>query len=193
MTGFDTAVLSFLNGITGRFLLVDWAFIFFSELFIYILVGASLLFLFRIKDWRYRANILSLGILSVILSRGIITPIIRFLFESPRPFVALGIESLVSHAPTSSFPSGHMAFIIPIVLTLWYINRRAGAWSFVGAFLIGVGRVGAGIHWPTDILGGILVGIICFAFAHVLLARVSFMPSGKLLKKKNDAPVGASV
>ena len=151
------------------------------------------MFLFRIKDWKHRANILSFGILSVILSRGIVTPMIRFFFETQRPFVVLGIESLVSHAPTSSFPSGHMTFIIPIVLTLWYINRRAGAWSFVGALLIGIGRIGAGIHWPTDILGGILVGIICFAFVRVLLTRASFMPSNKLLKKKSNAPVGASV
>ena len=184
MTGFDIAVLNFLNGVIGRFLLVDWIFIFFSELLIYILVGVFLLFLFRIKNWKHRANIFSLGILSVILSRGIVTPIIRFFFETPRPFVALNIESLVTHASTPSFPSGHMTFIVPIVLTLWYINKRAGAWSFAGAVLIGVGRVGAGIHWPTDILGGILIGIICFAFARVLLMRMPLTQGIKLLRKK---------
>jgi len=154
MTGFDTAVLSFINGIVGRFLLVDWVFTFFSEFLIYILAGVFLLFLFRIKSWKHRANILSLGILAVILSRGIVTPIIRFFFETSRPFVALGVEPLISHGATPSFPSGHMTFIIPVILTLWYINRRAGAWSFGGAFLIAVGGVGALIHWPTDILGG---------------------------------------
>ena len=193
MTGFDTAVLSFLNGVTGRFLLVDWLFIFFSELFIYILVAAFLLFLFRIKDWRRRASIFSLGVLSVILSRGVATPIIRFFFEAPRPFVTLGIEPLVSHMPTSSFPSGHIAFIIPIVLTIWYINKRAGAWSFAGALLMGIGRVGAGIHWPTDIFGGILIGIICFAFAKTLLARTSLIPERTLFKNKKRAPVGTPV
>jgi len=189
MTGFDTAVLIFLNGAVGRFFLVDWFFIFFSEFFVYILAAAFLLFLFRIKGWKHRANIFSLGILSVILSRGIATPIIRFFFENPRPFVALGIEPLVSHAQTPSFPSGHMAFIIPIVLTLWYINKRAGVWSFAGALLIGIGRVGAGIHWPTDILGGVLIGVIAFVVVQILLKK--FPDSLKASKKVKSAPVGA--
>lgn len=188
MTGFDTAVLIFLNGAVGRFFLVDWFFIFFSEFFVYILAAAFLLFLFRIKDWKHRANIFSLGILSVILSRGIATPIIRFFFENPRPFVALGIEPLVSHAQTPSFPSGHMAFIIPIVLTLWYINKRAGVWSFAGALLIGIGRVGAGIHWPTDILGGVLVGVIAFVVVQILLKK--FTDGIKATKKIKSVPSG---
>jgi len=169
MTGIDTAISEFFSSFTGKYFLVDGIFIFFAEYLIYILSAVFLLYVLKIKDWRERVRILSLGALGVILSRGIFTPLIRFFFERPRPFVALDIESLISHANTGSFPSGHITFITPLILILWYINRRTGIWSLAGALLIGIARVGVGVHWMTDILGGFLVGFVAYAIAHALL------------------------
>jgi len=123
MSGLNRVLFDFINGATGRFFFVDWLFIFLSEALIYIIAIAFIALLFKIKDWKKRTNILALGILSVILSRGVITPLIRFFIESPRPFVALGIDSLVSHSPTPSFPSGHITFILPLAMALFYINK----------------------------------------------------------------------
>lgn len=173
MNAFDSVIFEFLNGLTGRFFLLDWFFILFSEVLIYVLVGIFFLFLVKIKDWKHRINTLFLGILAVVFSRGIATPLIKFLYERPRPFVELELNSLVSHEITSSFPSGHIAFIIPIVITLWYINKPAGGWFFAGAFLIGISRVAAGVHWPTDILGGFLIGVACFYLAQMVIKRAS--------------------
>jgi len=189
MTVFDTGVLIFLSGVTGRFLFVDWSFIFFSEVLIYILTGIFLLNIAKIKNWKHRWEMLSLGAMAVIISRGIFTPLLRFFFENPRPFVALGLEPLVDHASTSSFPSGHIAFIVPLVIVLWYINERAGKWMLAGAVLMGIARIGVGIHWPTDIVGGFLVGIIAFVIAQTLLSRLP--ERKKRVIKENGAPVGA--
>lgn len=185
----DSILLDFLSSLTGRFFLVDWLFIFFSEVTIYIILTVFLLYAFRIKNWKDRWSTLSLGVISVILSRGIATPLFRFFFDKPRPFQALDIESLVTSASTSSFPSGHIAFIVPLAITLWYINKKAGIWSFVGVTLMGISRVVAGVHWPTDILGGVLIGVVAFVVTQMLLKK---LPDGaKAAKKIKNAPVGA--
>ena len=187
MTSIDLVVFQFLNGLAGKFLLTDWLFIFLAEYLIYVLTALFIFFLLKITDWKRRAYMLYLGVLAVVLSRGIATPLIRFFFEKPRPFVALELETLVSHIPTSSFPSGHITFILPLAIALWYINKRAGAWSLVGVLLIGASRIIAGLHWPTDIVGGLFVGAICFAIAQAVLERAFGS------KKEKGAPVDAPI
>ncbi len=39
-------------------------------------------------------------------------------------------------------------------------DRKLGWWLFAGAALMGVARVVGGIHWPSDILGGAVIGIV---------------------------------
>jgi len=146
--------------------------IFLAGTLIYIILAAFLILSFRIKGWKEQINILSLGILGAILSRGMATPLIRFFFETDRPFVALGINPLLDASPTSSFPSGHIAFIVPIAMAIWYINKRIGIWSLVGALAIGVSRVFSGVHWPIDILGGFVVGAIAFFIVQVLVKKI---------------------
>jgi len=51
--------------------------------------------------------------------------------------------------------------------------------------LVGVARIGAGVHWPTDILGGFLVGIISYAIVQGFL---KIKPSKKERSVKTDTP-----
>ena len=169
MTEIDIAISEFLNNLTGKHFLVDGVFIFFSEYLIYILTGIFVFYVFRIKDWKERMRAFSIGIIGVILSRGIITPLIRYFFERQRPFVTLDIESLIDHSQSGSFPSGHITFIVPLVIALYYVNKRAGIWGLIGAFIMGIARVGVGVHWATDILGGFLIGLVAYAIAQALL------------------------
>lgn len=71
--------------------------------------------------------------------------------------------------PDSSFPSNAMCGIAPIATGLWFVDRRVsiGAWGLV--LLWGFGRVYVGIHYPMDIAGGILIGIISFFVARKLV------------------------
>ncbi len=186
MTGVDSVVLNFLNGVAGKYFLLDGIYIFFSEYLIYILGTTFFLYLFKVKDWKERMQILSLGVIAVIISRGIVTPLIRFFFYKPRPFMALDVNTLIDHADTGSFPSGHIAFLVPLMLILWHINKRAGVWGLVGAFLMGVARIGVGAHWPTDILGGFLVGTIGYAIPWFLLKN-------KIFIKKENVQAGTSL
>ena len=90
--------------------------------------------------------------------------VISLLVLRSRPFLAIPeIVALIPPPLTSSFPSLHTAVSTAITLTLFSANRIAG-WSGV-VVLIGVvlGRVATGVHYPSDILGGLAVGFVAYA------------------------------
>jgi len=183
MTEIDSVVFEFLHGLIGKSFLIDGVFVFFSQYLIYILTFVFGIYLVRVKNWKERVNIFALGALGVIISRGIFTPLVRFFLDRPRPFVAFGIDPLSAHEATGSFPSGHIAFIAPLMIALWYADKRGGTWGLIGVFLIGIARIGSAVHWPSDILGGFLVGIVGYAIAWLLLKN-------KLSKETGDVPTG---
>ena len=113
----------------------------------------------------------SLAFISFVVSRGIVTNIIDNLLQSPRPFTALGVEALINHTNVNSFPSGHMASLIPIVLTLMIVKKRSGIWMLIATLAIGLARVITGVHWPSDILGGIVVGVLSFSAVYFIFRK----------------------
>ena len=137
--------------------------IFFGTQFQYIVIAALLLFLFfgKSPQERKKNRFMVLGALcAAALSRLALTELIRFFYHRPRPFIFYDFVPLISHDPTSSFPSGHAAFFFGIA---WYISFTKPHWSipfFISALLIGAVRVLGGIHYPTDILGGVVVGFV---------------------------------
>ena len=175
----DQQIFFWLYNLANKNQFLDWLLIFLAKYLIFnwvvILLGALLLILFLERNWRRRFYFSSLTIISVILSRGIMTEIIRYLHYRPRPFETLDIESLINHAATASFPSGHMAFIIPIALVFFLMRRRLGVWFLLGSILIGLARVVVGVHWPSDILGGFIIGVISFGIVYYLL-RLKGLP-----------------
>jgi undecaprenyl-diphosphatase len=97
----------------------------------------------------------------------------QFFIVSPRPSVALNLQPLFSHSVSNSFPSGHMSFFIPLGLAIFYENKKAGLIFLFLAVLMGIGRVAGGAHWPSDILAGIVVGVISFYAVRWALRRFS--------------------
>ena len=83
----------------------------------------------------------------------------------PRPFVALGIEPLVPHAADSSFPSDHTLVGVALVGALAWRVPRLGLWLLGWALLVGVARVAAALHYPSDILGSAVLAVVLDALA----------------------------
>jgi len=59
-----------------------------------------------------------------------------------------------------SFPSGHMTFLFALGMAIYFHNKKAGYLLFAGGFLIGLARIFVGVHYPLDIFGGIILGIL---------------------------------
>ncbi|MBI2625755.1 phosphatase PAP2 family protein [Candidatus Parcubacteria bacterium] len=115
-----------------------------------------LVFLF---GWRLKRNETLSAVLAGLVARLVLAAPIQFFFPRSRPFAAhLDIEKLFNHDPTASFPSGHASFFFGVAFSLWFVNRRWGWVFLVAATLISLGRVASGVHYPSDILGGAVVG-----------------------------------
>lgn len=114
---------------------------------------------------------------SVVLSRFILTPLIRFFIYRARPFLALpGVHNLLaSHNAGSSFPSGHAAFFFALAVSVCFYDGRWGAIFFVSAVLITISRVIAGVHYPGDIAAGFIVAVCAACVAHMAVKRMKII------------------
>ena len=110
-----------------------------------------------------------------------LSSLLKVLFVRPRPSVVPHL----SHAYTSSFPSGHSLMSAVVYLTLGallttLVTRRrlkvyilAVSLSLTG--LVGISRVYMGVHYPTDVLAGWMTGlawaVLCWTIARWLQRR----------------------
>jgi len=86
----------------------------------------------------------------------------------PRPLhsEALDLQLPIGISPTeldgwSSFPSDHAVLYAALVTGFWIVNRWAGMAAALHAlFVIAFGRVFLTLHFPSDILGGAVIGVI---------------------------------
>jgi undecaprenyl-diphosphatase len=91
-------------------------------------------------------------------------------YSERRPFQDHRLHLLLTHDPGQSFPSDHAtAAFACAIAALLLLSRRWGVVLLVLAFAIGTARVAAGVHYPGDILGSLLIA--CVGGAAGLLAR----------------------
>lgn len=104
-------------------------------------------------------------------------PVLKAIVERPRP--ALSDHVVFVHS--WSYPSGHSLNSMAVLglLTVLAVRERPGAvrrtlLTLLGAFLVavvGFSRVYLGVHWPSDVLAGWLIGLlwltICVTIAHL--------------------------
>lgn len=89
----------------------------------------------------------------------VISELLSKVIDRSRPFVASKeITLLIPHDADGGFPSHHTTVMIAIAIALWFRNHNFGRLLFTLAILSGIARVGAGIHYPTDILAGVVIG-----------------------------------
>jgi undecaprenyl-diphosphatase len=86
--------------------------------------------------------------------------IIGAIYHRDRPFVAHHVIQLVKHEASASFPSNHAAAAFAVAASIWLFRRKDGWAWFVLAALIGFSRIWCGIHYPLDIIGGSILGIL---------------------------------
>ena len=106
--------------------------------------------------------------------------IIKNLFARIRPYEVIdGLILLVGKAPDYSFPSGHTgsAFALAVVIFM-VMDRKYGIIALILASLMGFSRLYVGIHYPSDVLGGVILGVVTS-----VIAVKCFPDSSRLMKK----------
>jgi undecaprenyl-diphosphatase len=82
--------------------------------------------------------------------------------------VVSGVHQRVSPSDQFSFPSGHTAAAFVIATLISHFFPALLVPVYFWAFLMGVSRIYLGVHYPTDILAGLVIGIIS-AFAGIMV------------------------
>ena len=100
---------------------------------------------------------------------------LKMMFMRQRPFIALETLQRVGPIPhVSSFPSSHTTFAFALAwMTVWLKKSRWIPIAFIYASLVGISRMYLGVHYPTDVIGGILVAAIFSFSIYKMLERVS--------------------
>ncbi len=102
-------------------------------------------------------------VIAIVLTGIVVGFIIQPLVGRIRPYDAgIGVSAVMGVSRTGfSFPSFHAAtsFAAAAVLAS-SLGRRAGIPAFIGAALIALSRMYLGVEYPTDILGGIAIGVL---------------------------------
>lgn len=90
--------------------------------------------------------------------------ILKPLVSRGRPWVTIeGFEVLTFSNDPNSFPSGHScaAFACSVALALVLPQKWARAAALAAAALMAFSRLYVGVHYPSDVLAGVLIGTVC--------------------------------
>jgi len=142
----------------------------FPSMVVLAIIGVGLLILLGRRDLA-----LFLGVASALRTIG---PVLKVLIGSPRPSVEAVV--IVAKADGLGFPSGHamgaalfygaIAIIAPQVVGNRVVARSIQVAAAVLMLLIAWSRVRLGVHWPSDVAGGLLFGL-----AIVCLLQAAFL------------------
>lgn len=131
-------------------------------------LGIGFILLFSKKYRFYGVGIIAAVALAALTANIIIKPLVA----RPRPFIAdPTIQLLIATPGGTSFPSGHSASSFAAATLICFIPIRKH-WKVLAcatAALIAFSRIYLLVHYPSDILVGSLIGIICGLFVGYML------------------------
>lgn len=134
------------------------------------ITGGLLLFLAVIMALRGSGR-LAWRIVAAFLVASLVEFVLKMVLPVPPIPESLGrsaeFSPLIAVDYSYPYPSGHlMRFTVLLgALHLWIGGRITGTLAVFGVVLMGVSRVYLGIHWPSDVVGGTLLGIAAVAWA----------------------------
>lgn len=147
---------------------------------------AAIFFFIKLKNKKFILQLLGVVILSALANMAL-----KEAFDRARPT----IEHMVV-VKTLSYPSGHamsaMAFYGFLIYLVFQIKMSKWLRIFLTAlfsaliFFIGLSRIYLGVHFPSDVVGGFMAGLIWIAFCVILFNIIDLLRQRKLRQNKSE-------
>lgn len=143
------------------------------------IVAAILCLIF--KKTRKAGTCMAIALILVLLISNLT---LKPLIARPRPFILREEIELIISAPSGfSFPSGHTASSFAAATGLFIYHKKLGIAALIWAFLIAFSRLYMYVHYPTDVMAGMLVGILCAVIGMVLVNKFYQPISDRITEK----------
>lgn len=163
LNNIDTQLFVFFNSFFSTTLL-NYFFVAITDARFWIFPAIVAAVLFIRKEHNKALIVLFLAAVTIAISDPVSSQIFKPLLHRPRPchpdYFINGAHMLFGLKSSLSFPSSHSTniFALAFIFTMFYPSRWI--WFFSFAVLIGFSRIYVGVHYPGDVLGGALLGVI---------------------------------
>ncbi len=170
MKTLDIKLFHLINGMAKTSRWLDYFGIFCAVYLVFFMGAAALGFFFYLPhephlSW-LKKEVTRLKYLMVLLggtaASYLVSVLVGFGTGRLRPFAdSLEVHQLVSASFSyKSFPSSHATVAFAIAMSVFLFNRTWGIPMLAAAFLVSWGRVFVGVHYPSDVVAGAILGML---------------------------------
>jgi len=180
----DQELFLFLNGLHNPFLDTIMYYVTDSQ-FWYPFFGLIIIFLVWKLKWKALPIILvtfAIVGLSDWLASGVMKPMIQRLRPCADPAIMDKVHLVHGCGRKYGFVSSHGSTLFGMSTFLWITLRKniqSIGWLFLWSAFVCYSRIYVGKHYPGDILGGVVVGVICALFFYWIFTRINEKLSDK--------------
>jgi len=179
----DQQIFTLINNFAFKNYFLDQIEIFSTRYLFFLLFAVAVLVVFKNGKRAIIAGFFSLVL--VLLS----DKFLNLIIPQPRPFVVeTAVKLLVKPPLDSSFPSTHAAISAAAATLIFYFSasRLLRAAGIVVAVLVGFSRIFVGVHYPSDVLLGWVLGFFLSTIAVKLTSSSSLSSSSLRSSESND-------
>jgi len=138
----------------------------------WLMSGGLIISLIFIKKKISALRLIGLSLFSAILA-WFLASLFKYNFPSLRPFeIYNNLEPLFVTGRGDAFPSGHATFMGALAVGVFLQKKKLGLIFILGAILVSLARVLAHVHWPIDVIVGLLFGALVAVIVGLIYRRI---------------------